>query len=68
MNRAEWRCPFESKPPKGGKINILTVGGISTQGYWDDKDCVGWYPLLNTPPHIKERMKRWATGDKTWNK
>ena len=42
-------------PTKGAKVNILTIGGISTTGPWDPSFCVGWAPL-NTRNQDKEEM------------
>jgi len=40
-------------PTKGAKVNILTIGGISTTGPWDPSFCVGWAPL-NSRDRAKE--------------
>lgn len=35
----------DEAPNPGAKVNILTVGGISTTGPWDPSYCIGWAPL-----------------------
>lgn len=61
--RATWLDPREYPPPLGNKIDLLTYGGLSTDGYWSE-DCAAWAPLRDTPPHIKQRMMLYATGRK----
>ena len=35
----------DEAPTQGAKVNILTIGGISTTGHWDAAFCIGWAPL-----------------------
>lgn len=62
--RPDWIDPLDIPPPRGRKLNVLTYGGIATEGFWDDKLYVGWLPLANTPDKLKYRMLLWATGRK----
>lgn len=66
--RPVWLSPKQYTPPRSAKLHLLTVGGISTTGFWSDADCVGWMPLADTPEDMKKDMLKWATGDKDWNK
>ena len=63
--RAEWLCPTQYTPPRGIKLQVLTWGGIGTEGHWDHKLYAAWSPMPDTPPHIKHRMMLWATGRKS---
>lgn len=56
--RPVWLDPAEYPPPSG-KLHILTGGGIATTGHWDDKDCVAWMPLADTPDSVKQRINNW---------
>ena len=53
---AEWRLPEDSPPPRGTKLQLLTVYGVATMGAWSDLDCVAWAPLLTVSARIRERM------------
>jgi hypothetical protein len=63
--RAEWLCPTEYPPPRGIKLQVLTWGGIGTEGHWDQTLYAAWSPMPDTPQHIKHRMMLWATGRKS---
>lgn len=63
--RAQWLCPTEYPPPRGVKLQVLTWGGIGTEGHWDQKLYAAWLPMPNTPSHIKHRMMLWASGRKS---
>jgi len=63
--RAEWLCPYEYPPPRGIKLQVLTWGGVGTEGHWDHKLYAAWSPMPNTPKHIKHRMMLYATGRKS---
>ena len=53
---AEWRLPEDSPPPRGTKLQVLTVYGVATMGAWSDLDCVAWAPLIQINARIRERM------------
>ena len=42
-------------PERGAKVNILTIGGISTTGAWDPEYCIGWAPL-NSRDRVREEL------------
>lgn len=60
---ASWIDPDDDPPPRGSKINILTIGGISTTGTWDDDFCVAWAPLLTVPPAIRQKLLERYSGE-----
>jgi hypothetical protein len=53
---AEWRLPEDSPPPRGVKLQLLTLYGVATMGAWSDLDCVAWAPLITIPARIRDRM------------
>lgn len=59
---ASWIDPDDDPPPRGSKINLLTIGGISTTGTWDEEGCVAWAPLLTVPPAIRAKLLERYTG------
>jgi hypothetical protein len=55
----EYLDPADHPPPRGRKIQLLTIGGIAVQGDWDDEGgFVAWAPLLKIPPNIKAKLAK----------
>lgn len=52
-----WHHPDDTPAPRGVKLQLLTPGGISVTGHWEDW-AVLWAPLLKVPRELKERIWR----------
>lgn len=48
----------DEAPSKGAKVNVLTIGGISTTSDWDPSFCIGWYPLNNRDRKKEEIVRK----------
>lgn len=51
----QWHHPDDTPPPKGTKLQLLTPGGITVYGHWEDW-AVAWAPLLKVPKELKQRI------------
>jgi hypothetical protein len=51
-------------PSKGAKVNLLTIGGISTTGPYNPDFCIGWAPLNSVDQSKVDRILRfrWKTN------
>ena len=45
-------------PLVGAKVNILTIGGISTTGAWDPSFCLAWAPLNGRDAYKEDIVSR----------
>lgn len=55
----EYLDPEDHPPPRGRKIQLLTIGGIAVEGDWTEHGgFVAWAPLLKIPPKIKAKLAR----------
>ena len=57
----------EEAPTKGAKVNLLTIGGISTTGPWDPEFCIGWAPLNSVDQSKVDRILRFRAMKKKTN-
>lgn len=48
--------PEDHPPPRGVKLQLLTLYGVATMGAWSDLDCVAWAPLITIPAKVRDRM------------
>lgn len=45
-------------PLVGAKVNVLTIGGISTTGAWDPSFCLAWAPLNSRDAYKEDIVTR----------
>lgn len=56
----EWTYPQEQEPPRGVKLNILTVGGIAIQGQWDySVGFVAWQYMFKRNKDKEAEFYKW---------
>ena len=57
-DNACWRNPDVEPPPKGVKLNLLTIYGIAQYGVFIEGFHIGWDYCLKIPADIKRKLKR----------
>ena len=56
----------DPSPRVGAKVQLLTIGGVHTNGPWrDDGSCLGWLPLPKRNME-KEDVISYLNGDGSW--
>lgn len=67
-NDVTWKNPEVEPPPRGRKINVLTIGGIAIQAYWSDRakkdGFIAWYPLIDVPDWARDIIAKNVTPPK----
>jgi hypothetical protein len=58
--KVEWIYPHELSPPKGVKLNLLTLGFVATIGNWEDEaGFIAWQYLFKRNRKKEEEFFLW---------